>query len=287
MLFLSLFACFFAHAQKTERIRLKEYKIGNLSDTLRETSGLLHLNKKLYTFNDGGNVANIYEINPKNGKINKSLKTNLNNTDWEAITTDSTFIYLGDFGNNLGKRKDLVVYKLQFDQDSILSLHSKIPFEYENQSDFSSRNTNNDFDAEAMFYLNEKIHLFSKEWKSKTTSHYVLDPNSSEKQKLQRIENFQTKFFITDVAYFNQKLYFIGYTRKGKCFLLIFNTDNQQLFFNSPYKKYCLGSALTIGQIEGITVTSEGIYISNESITTRIFKVKPSLYFIPFSSIKE
>lgn len=280
------FSCF-ASAQKTERIYLKKYRVSYLNDILRETSGLSFLQDKLYTFNDGGNPSAIYQIDSENGNINTIRKTNIINTDWEAIANDSSFVYLGDFGNNSGTRKDLAIYKTQIKNDSILSFISKIEFEYEEQTDFNPKNIRHDFDAEAMIYWNEKIHLFSKEWESKATSHYIINPNSLEKQKIVKTESFDTKFFVTDAAHFNQKLYLIGYTKKGRCFLVVFKIDNKKFLFNNTYKKYKLGSVLSIGQIEGITVNEKGIYISGEGFFKSIFKVKPTLYFIPFNALKD
>lgn len=284
--FLLVFSCFVS-AQKTERICLKKYRISYLNDTLRETSGLSFLQDKLYTFNDGGNPSAIYQIDSKNGSINTIRKTNIINTDWEAIANDSSFVYLGDFGNNSGRRKDLVIYKTQFKNDSILSLVSKIEFDYEEQTDFNPKNIRHNFDAEAMIYWNGKIHLFSKEWRKKATSHYIINPISSEKQKIVKTESFNTKFLVTDAAYSDQKLYLIGYTKKGRCFLVIFKTDNKEFLFKNAYKKYKLGSVLSIGQIEGITVNKKGIYISGEGFFKSIFKVKPALYFIPFNALKD
>lgn len=286
LLLLLLFPCFVL-AQTTERICLKKFRLNYLSDILRETSGLYFFQDKLYTFNDGGNPAALYEIDSKSGKIIKTIKTNLTNTDWEAIVTDSTSVYIGNFGNNSGSRKDLVVYKINSVTDSILSLDSKIEFEYAEQTDFYPKNIRHNFDAEAMIYHNEKIHLFSKEWGNKTTSHYILNTHTSEKQKISKTESFRTGFLVTDAAYFGQKLYLIGYTKRGRCFLLIFNTDGNELLFSNSYKKYKLGSVLSIGQIEGITVNQEGIYISGEGFFKSVFKVKPALYFIPFNAIKE
>jgi hypothetical protein len=280
--------CCHSFAQKKGRIHLKKYFIGHLADTLKETSGLCFLDQKLYTFNDGGNPANLYQIGRNKGKISTTLKVNLPNIDWEAITTDGTSFYLGDFGNNLGTRKDLVIHKIKPEEDSLVKSISKIAFEYENQIDFNPKNIRHNFDAEAMIYLNGKLHLFSKEWKNKATSHYIIDPDSSKKQKLTKTESFKTKFMVTDAAYFNGKLYLIGYNKKGSCFLLIFNINgNTEMFFNDPYQKFRLGSSLALGQIEGVAVNQEGIYVSGEAISLPILKVKPSLFFIPHHELKD
>ena len=89
--FLIVFLCgffTFSLAQKTKRLPLKNYKITVLNDTLRETSGLTLMNGKLYSFNDGGNPNEIYEINPENGQIISTINVDFPNRDWEAMTND-------------------------------------------------------------------------------------------------------------------------------------------------------------------------------------------------------
>jgi len=67
---------------------------------------------------------------------------------------------------------------------------------------------------------------------------------------------------------------------------MLFSKDSSSTFFTSKPKKYKLGSLLTIGQIEGITVNEEGVYISGEGRTTSILDIKPAFYFIPHSVFK-
>lgn len=273
-------------AQNVDFLKIKREKIIELSDSLKENSGLSFLKNKLYTFNDGGNSSELFEIDKISGKIEKVFKTNLMNKDWEAMTTDSANFYIGDFGNNAGARKDLMIYKIPFDGEKIADSAKIISYFYPEQTDFSSRNLNNYFDAEAMIFLNGKIHIFTKEWVSKATSHYVVDPEITENQPAQKIENFQTDYVVTDAAYFQQKLYLIGYTKKTEVFLSIFKETEPGIFFKEKPKKYYLGSALSIGQIEGIEADENGIYISGEEFATPLGKAKPALYFIPQSKLK-
>ena len=273
-------------AQNVDFLKIKREKITELSDSLKENSGLSFLKNKLYTFNDGGNSSELFEIDKISGKIEKVFKTNLMNKDWEAMATDSANFYVGDFGNNAGARKDLMIYKIPFDGEKIADSVKIISYFYPEQTDFSNRNLNNDFDAEAMIFLNGKIHIFTKEWVSKATSHYVVDPEITENQPAQKIENFQTDYVVTDAAYFQQKLYLIGYTKKTEVFLSIFKETEPGIFFKEKPKKYYLGSALSIGQIEGIEADENGIYISGEEFATPLGKAKPALYFIPQSKLK-
>jgi len=275
------FSFLFSFSQKTEKLALRKYKIATLSDSLKETSGLTFLKDKLYTLNDGGNTNEIFEIDKNSGKILSKLKTDFPNKDWEAITSDGENFYIGDFGNNAGSRKDLAIYKTDFQGN-----YSKNSFNYFVQNDFSTRYLSHNYDAEAMIFLNEKIHVFSKEWSSKNISHYIVDVQNSENQSLVSLESFHAGFVITDAAYFEGKLYVVGYTRKAKVYLMIFEGNSEGLFFSKPLKKYKLGSFLSVGQVEGIAVNKEGIYISNEDFSKFIFSVKQRLYFIPFEKLK-
>lgn len=275
------FSFLFSFSQKTEKLALRKYKIATLSDSLKETSGLTFLKDKLYTLNDGGNPNEIFEIDKNSGKILSKLKINFTNKDWEAITSDGENFYIGDFGNNAGNRKDLAVYKVDFQGN-----YSKNSFNYSAQNDFSTRYLSHNYDAEGMIFLNEKIHVFSKEWSSKNISHYIVGLQNFENQSLVSLESFHAGFVITDAAYFEGKLYVVGYTRKAKVYMMIFQENSEGLFFSKPLKKYKLGSFLSVGQVEGIAVNKDGIYISNEDFSKFIFSVKQRLYFIPFQKLK-
>lgn len=275
-------------AQKTQSLNLKKYKIAVLSDTLRESSGLTNIDGRLFSFNDSGNTSEIFEIKPGSPFIEKTYQTRLKNMDWEAITNDGENFYIGEFGNNLGTRKDLKVYQVPFKNDSLIVDSIKIiPFHYPEQTDFTPQNINNNFDAEAMIYLDGNIHLFTKEWVTNTVSHYLIDKNLTENQPAKKLESFDTGFVGTDASVFGDKLYVVGYTKNASVYMMIFEKDETgNLFFSKPAKKYALGRAFTIGQIEGITAIEKGIYISGERFNIKIKKVPQSLYFIPFKDLE-
>lgn len=263
-----------------EKLRLKKYQIAALLDSVKESSGLDFFGEKLYTFNDSGNTSEIFEIDKTSGKILKTIVTNLKNKDWEALTNDGENFYIGDFGNNAGTRKDLKIYKIPFENDSVqLDSVKIIPFYFPEQQDFVPKNLNTDFDAEATIFLNGKIHLFTKEWKSKSVTHYSIDPEITEKQTAEKLETFKTGFAVTDAAYFDKKLYLVGYTKGAEVYLQIFNETESGIFFSSKPVKYFLGSAFSIGQIEGIAVDESGIYISGEAFRSPLGVRKQSFYF--------
>ena len=277
-LFSFLFALNLYAQQDLKWLKIKKYKVATLSDSLKETSGLTFFRDKLYTINDGGNSSEVFEIDKSSGKILKTIKTGLQNHDWEAIASDSLHLYTGDFGNNVGTRTDLRIYKIPFENSGETKI---ISFFYPEQKDFSRKVLKTDFDAEALLILNGKIHVFTKEWSSRSTTHYVLNPEFTENQAAEKTESFKTGFFVTDAAYLQGKLYLIGYTKNTEVFLSVFDETEPGVFFKEQPRKYYLGSSLVIGQIEGIEVDENGVYISGEEFRTPLGTAKQAFYFIP------
>ncbi len=295
LLILNLLIFFqFAWTQKTKVLHLNRFEVSKLEKDIEETSGLQFFRGNLLTFNDSGNTSELFEIDKKTGKILKILKTNLDNKDWEALASDSTNLYIGDIGNNAGNRKDLKIYKLPIKCFTHLESTSRtisnscqntdtqvISFNYPEQKDFTPSNLNTDFDAEAMIYLEGKIHLFTKEWLSRNVSHYEIDPQHLELQKAQKKESIFTGFSVSDAAYFDKKLYLVGYTKNTVVYLMVFEETKPGVFFGGKSTKYELGSAFNVGQIEGIAVNETGVYLTSEAFKNPLSKFKQRFYFIP------
>lgn len=276
-----------AFSQQPDFLKIRKYRVSHLDDKIQETSGLSFLNGRLYTFNDSGNAPELFEISRTSGEIVNILKVNGKNKDWEALTNDGTHFYIGDFGNNGGRRKDLEIYKVLFQSDSLQNSGiRKIQFQYPEQEDYTSGYLHTDFDGEAMVFAHGKLHLFTKEWTSKATTHYIIDPEKYEKQDAVKIESYKTNFVVTDASYFENKLYLVGYTKKTEVFLDVFTETEEGIFFKEAPKHYYLGSALSLGQIEGIAVDETGIYISGEKFKSPLGSTKPSFYFIPKDQLK-
>lgn len=114
--------------------------------------------------NDAGNAPILFELNTK-GKIVKTIKVNADNKDWEELTADNDGnLYIGDFGNNKNKRKDLSILIVK-NQD----LSSKEPidveritFSYPEQIKFPPKKKDYNFDCEAFFHMNDSLYLFTK-----------------------------------------------------------------------------------------------------------------------------
>lgn len=140
--------------------------IADLPKTLNEVSGTETTSNIdwVWMLNDGGNEARIYGVNNK-GNIKKELKINAQNNDWEDLTSDQNGnLYIGDFGNNNNKRKNLTVLKISVDSlknKSNINI-DRISFKYPNQTKFPPKKKSMYFDCEAFFHYNDSLYLFTK-----------------------------------------------------------------------------------------------------------------------------
>ncbi len=154
--------------------------IAQLPREVRETSGLIWFKDLFWTHNDSGGRPEIYGLDPLKGKIKaKLVVSNANNVDWEEIAQDDDYVYVGDFGNNRGVRKDLCIYKIPksaFPSQGTLKVEAqKISFRWEKQTEFATvadRTTN--FDCEAMFATDDRLILFTKNWGNQHSDIYSL-----------------------------------------------------------------------------------------------------------------
>ena len=139
--------------------------ITDLPKTLNEVSGTeTTLNSELiWMLNDGGNKPKLYGVST-NGKIKKEVAIKAKNKDWEDLTSDDDGnIYIGDFGNNYSKRKNLVILKVDKKYlDEKNAEVEKIEFKYPNQTKFPPKKKQLFFDAEAFFYFNNYLYVFTK-----------------------------------------------------------------------------------------------------------------------------
>lgn len=140
--------------------------IADLPTTLNEVSATeTTLNTNLiWMLNDGGNKARIYGVNKK-GNIKKELKINAKNNDWEDLASDKNGnLYIGDFGNNLNKRQNLTILKVNSDALSSSDKVNieRISFRYPNQNKFPPKKKSMYFDCEAFFHYNDSLYLFTK-----------------------------------------------------------------------------------------------------------------------------
>ena len=271
-----------------KNLKIKPKSSFKLSDSIRETSGLIAFDNLLWTHNDDHDKT-IYGLDSL-GKIKKKIILNqITNHDWEEISQDSTHLYIGDFGNNFsGNRKDLSILKIGkksfLEENPIIE---NISFSYSDQTDFTKQKPNNtNFDCETFITANDSIYLFTKQWKSLKTSLYVL-PNKPGNHIAQLKKTFDIKGLVTGVTYFESKKLIIlcGYSKKAKPFLYLLYDFKNNNFFSGNKQKIHL--KLPFCQIEGIT-TKDGLhyFVTNESLIRKPFlNIPQQIHYLDLSSV--
>ena len=83
---------------------------------LKEISGIEQISGDLFvSINDSGDEPYLYFLNSKGVIRHKMYVAGAENMDWEDITYDGKYLYVGDLGNNLNNRRDLALYKIEID----------------------------------------------------------------------------------------------------------------------------------------------------------------------------
>ncbi len=254
--------------------------VANLPTELEECSGVCFAGGRWWAHEDGSN-SSFFKINPTTGSILQEVKLkNAQNQDWEDMTTDGTSIFLADLGNNFsGNRTDLGIFKVPLNfignsnsttvQDNEWQF---FPINYENQTDFTAVQPAPDsieFDCEAMIFLDGKFHLFQKNWKKRTTTHFTVEPTGGVAKP---IETFDVQGLITSAAISpDQKLVvLLGYnkTSSPNVFAWLLWDFHGGNFFNGNKRRLELGLPLVVGQSEGINFLDNRTgYIVNEKFT--------------------
>lgn len=250
-----------------------------LPKSVNETSGLIAFNGHLLTHNDG-NDPHLYELDTLTGAISHTYTLNgFKNVDWEDITQDDNYIYLGDFGNNYtGIRQDLKILKIS--KTSLLKDDPEVEvinFKYPDQEAFAKAAPNTtDFDCEAFVIKDEKIYLFTKQWTKTGTAIYEL-PILPGSYTAALKSTYPINGLVTGATYVKAKntVLLCGYSKSLEPFIYICSQFKNNDFFSGNKRKIML--ALPFHQIEGIT-SSDGkrIYVSNESLVKKPFANIPA-----------
>jgi hypothetical protein len=250
-----------------------------LSSEIPETSGLVFFQEGLLTHNDNAD-QNLYVIDTINGSTLSSLSIpNVVNSDWEEITQDSLYLYVGDFGNNAGNRTDMHI--LRIEKSSLLEgtpAIDTIAFAYEDQIDFTPSNQSTPFDCEAFIAGNDSLFLFTKNWDNQTTVCYSL-PKIPGNYLAHRKDSSDVNGLITGATFVPSKKLVIlcGYSSLLQPFMyLLFDFEGTD-FFSSFQQKINL--SLNFHQVEGISTTNGlDVYLTNEYFSQSLITIQQKLH---------
>lgn len=250
------------------------YRTYPLSSQLNEISGIENLIRSTYiSINDSGDDPVVYIMKSDGVVFHEIFISGANNIDWEDLSSDSAFLYIGDIGNNRNQRKDLMVYRVPMNNllgsyyiDGKLNHHfpdtvkaELYPLNYPDQKEFPPEESQMNFDSEALTWANGKLLILSKDRSKpykgicKIYEADVFNTKGSQNPlKVKLIQEIQLKGVswltgsVTGCDYLNNKLYVLTYKR-----LYIFERSSG--IFKLVRKKN-LGA---LQQWEGICVESE------------------------------
>ena len=294
-------SCAQQHTIKRDTLSIDNIQLNSteLPKELDEISALAYEDKdksvvSFWGLNDSGNPSELYRFSQKGEILQTITISNVPNVDWEEIELTDEYLFFADFGNNLGKRKDLAIYYIKRNDIDLQAKKqvlqaNKIEFFYPEQDTFGYKNLTTNWDAEAFFVYNNQIHILTKEWTNKATSHYVIPIDSSKKHAAKKIEEFPTNYMVTG-AYLSthskdKGLYLIGYTLETIAVLQWFDLPNNSsdlIFTESKHSVTLpLGFTTQLGQLEGISLSSREqnqICISGEEFKFKGFHAKQILH---------
>jgi hypothetical protein len=258
---------------------------------LDESSGLAFFHGRFWTFNDSGGAPEIYAVDTASGAVTATFRLlGATNVDWEAMAVDSPYVYIADVGNNVnGARRDLVIYRIPLyaispDQNGslLITAQNRIHFSYSSQTDTTALPANTTaFDCEAMVATGDTLHLFSKNWATgNSTVHFTL-PAQPGQQVAHPQDTFPSTFLVTDASLrtgAHPVLTLVGYdpVSLGATWLWLFYGFEGNRFFSANKRLISLGSALTLGQVEGVHLGADDeLLLTNERFSAGGFITIP------------
>ncbi len=259
----------------------------NLPAIMRETSGLILDGDSLWTHNDDADI-NLYRFSVYDTAYASFPLKGARNIEWEDMSADESYFYLGDFGNNsAGNRKDLNILRVK-KSDVFIGIfkYDTIRFSYEDQiiTGSSAANTT-DYDCEAMIVLKDSIYLFSKMWTTQKSVIYAL-PKSPGTYIAQKRGMLDIGGLITGATAVEDKRLIVlcGYTRILQPFLYLLYDYPGTAFTEGNKRK--VGLSIPFHQIEGIA-TQDGLtaFCTNEKLVQSFLEVNQAMHRISLKQL--
>ncbi len=245
--------------------------VGLLPAPLEESSGLIFTPRGLFSLADDMRPE-VFVLDPASALIVQTVTVkDLKFKDKEALTADDEYLYIGDFGNNDGDRKDLKIVKVKLDDigtDARTEVSgSVIAFHYPEQTDFNMKKKENDFDCEAMVAFGDSLYLFTKQRSDHRTTLYAL-PKTPGEYPAKKRGVFDSQGRVTDAALSpdGKTLLLLGYQKKHQFPFVWKITDFEDADFFSGRADYDLLSKFPVDwQTEGLAFKdNEVIFFSCE-----------------------
>ena len=232
-----------------------------LPKELKEISGVTAVGENVWAITDKPK-ARVFKLDA-NGKLLQTVNVaNTEATDVEAVTSDSSFIYIADVGDNVGDRTDRKIIKISSanipEGNEVQVPGEVIDFTFPGGGEAEKKKQNN-FDCESILSFKDSLYLFTKDREDNETRLYVI-PKTPGKWEARFISSFNSKGLITDAAINEQntEVALIGY-HKGHVypFIFLFSEFEGNDFFSGEHTKIDLADKSWDWQLEGITYNNK------------------------------
>lgn len=245
-------------------------KLFDLPDELAENSGIIFYDSLIWTFNDYQHEAAIYGLDMKNGLVERTIYlAQANNVDWEDITQDENFIYIGDFGNNSGDRDTLIIYKIAktlITNETEQVVHPiRILFRYEDQTNFDPMYHETSFDCEAFIVKGDSLLMFTKDWIRNTSTTYSI-PKFQGAYEAKNLGSFNSNGLVTGADDASGQTVLCGYQGYIPFVISILHGDTLSIS-SAPRYHFKLYNH-TGYQFEGIAILNGRVYLTAEKSAT-------------------
>ncbi len=237
--------------------------------------------------NDSGDEPRVFAINTE-GEFYASARyknyegVHINgaiNVDWEDLTMDDEGnLIIADVGNNRNDRRDLLLYYIPEPSPIAgkTSVMKKVFIRYPEQKTYPAPQSDFNYDCEAVFFANDKVHLLTKNRSDSKTNLYRLDAiKTNQVNELTLVDSFDTQGKVTaaDVSPDALKLIITTYKR---IWLFERKTTNER-FFDAKVFMYDFNAP----QVESACFLNKDTLWLIDEQTAAIYEV-PLTHFTPF-----
>lgn len=254
------------------------------SPALDENSGMIRYKDRLLFINDSKNEARVFVCDTLTGSVVHACAIlDAHNRDWEDLAVDTSYLYIGDLGNNSGRRGVYTVYRvpLQCVVSQKTCRAESITFECGDQKDFSGPPHQHNFDFEALAVCSDSLLVFSKNWGDLKSRLYVLPKNPGHYRLLPRL-TLNVNGLITGADYLETEkmLILCGYNLSPgstENFIIVWKNFSLPLASGVSFRRWAV-SGIPLRQTEGIVALSAGrLWISHEGRFKKGSRIPPGI----------
>lgn len=253
--------------------------ISPLDNSVRETSGLANLDGRVYTHNDSGNLAELYELNTTTGTVLRTITVNnAINRDWEDMASDADYLYIADIGDNAASRTQLQIYRIL---RSDLAVEGDIAVDAETIT-FTYDADGTPYDAEAIVVDGGRFYVFTKAAADNRCRLYSLPATTGDHIATYESERlFDVLITGADVSA-GGRVSLIGYNTDISDFKIQIITLEEFTgndLFSGTVTLHNVTNSESVGQAEAIAYNGEfGIYVTAEGVTIGLTPYPATFY---------